>query len=216
MTWFMSATTIEAYMNTGYMRSSSTPRFTDATTTPGRQISYGKKQNKKDLTEIIAAHNVPYAAQTTFLGNFRDLHEKAHKAIYTEGACFLNVMSPCPRGWRFQAQDMAEICKLAVETCAWPLYEVVEGEWHLTYMPKKKLPIEEYMSKQGRFKHCFKPGNEWMIEEAQKYVDRKMGEAARKVQVSPILIKQRQMREHLLLFFPSKSIANHPKIRYDK
>ena len=163
----------EAYMNTGIQRSSSTPRFTDATTTPVGKVSYGKKQNKKDLTEIIAAHNVPYAAQTTFLGNFRDLHEKAHKAIYTEGACFLNVMSPCPRGWRFQAQDMAEICKLAVETCAWPLYEVVEGEWHLTYMPKKKLPIEEYMSKQGRFKHCFKPGNEWMIEEAQKYVDEK-------------------------------------------
>ena len=43
-----------------------------------------------------------------------------------------------------------------------------------------------------------------------------MGEAARKVQVSAILIKQRQMREHLLLFFPSKSIANHSKIRYDK
>ena len=163
----------EAYMNTGIQRSSSTPRFTDATTTPVGKVSYGKKQNKKDLPEIIAAHNVPYAAQTTFLGNFRDLHEKAHKAIYTEGACFLNVMSPCPRGWRFQAQDMAEICKLAVETCAWPLYEVVEGEWHLTYMPKKKLPIEEYMSKQGRFKHCFKPGNEWTIEAAQQYVDEK-------------------------------------------
>ena len=38
-------------------------------------------------------------------------------------------------------------------------------------MPSKKLPVEEFMAKQGRFKHCFKPGNEWMIEEAQKYVD---------------------------------------------
>ncbi len=161
----------EAYMNTGIQRSSSTPRFADATTTPVGSVSYGKKQNKKNLTEILAAHNIPYAAQTTFLGNFRDLHEKAHKAIYTEGPCFLNVMAPCPRGWRFQAQDMAQICRLAVETCAWPMYEVENGEWHLTYMPSKKLPIEEFMVKQGRFKHCFKPGNEWMIEEAQKYVD---------------------------------------------
>ena len=163
----------EAYMNTGIQRSSSTPRFADATTTPVGKASYGKKQNKKNLTEILAAHNIPYAAQTTFLGNFRDLHEKAHKAIYTPGACFLNVMAPCPRGWRFQAQDMAQICRLAVDTCVWPLYEVVEGEWHLTYMPSKKLPVEEFMVKQGRFKHCFKPGNEWMIEEAQKYVDEK-------------------------------------------
>lgn len=161
----------EAYMNTGIQRASSTPRFADATTSPIGTASYGKKQNKKNLTEIMAAHNIPYVAQSTFLGNFRDLHEKAHKAIYTEGPCFLNVMSPCPRGWRFQAQDMAAICRLAVETCAWPLYEVVEGEWRLTYMPSKKLPIEEYMVKQGRFKHCFHPGNEWMIEEAQKYVD---------------------------------------------
>ena len=163
----------EAYMNTGIQRSSSTPRFADATTTPVGTQSYGKKQNKKDLSEILAAHNIPYVAQTTFMSNFHDLHEKAHRAIYTEGAAFLNVLSPCPRGWRFQAQDMAEICKLAVETCAWPLYEVVEGEWHLTYMPKKKLPVEEFMAKQGRFKHCFKKGNEWMIEEAQQYVDEK-------------------------------------------
>lgn len=90
----------EAYMNTGIQRSSATPRFADATTTPVGTKSYGKVQNKKNLTEIIAAHNVPYAAQTTFLGDFRDLHSKAHKAIYTEGPCFLNVLSPCPRGWR--------------------------------------------------------------------------------------------------------------------
>ena len=163
----------EAYMNTGIQRSSSTPRFADATTTPVGTQSYGKKQNKKDLSEILAAHHIPYVAQTTFMSNFRDLHEKAHRAIYTEGAAFLNVLSPCPRGWRFQAQDMAEICRLAVDTCVWPMYEVVEGEWRLTYMPKKKLPVEEFMAKQGRFKHCFKKGNEWMIEEAQQYVDEK-------------------------------------------
>ena len=45
--------------------------------------------------------------------------------------------------------------------------------WHLTYEPKKKKPIEDYMRLQGRFKHCFKPGNEWMLESAQQYVDEK-------------------------------------------
>ena len=161
----------EAYMNTGIQRSSSTPHFADTTTTPAGSVVPGKLQQKKNLTKIMVAHGVPYVAQTTFIGNFKDITEKAHKAIYTPGAAFLNVMAPCPRGWRFQAQDMAQICRLAVDTCVWPLYEVVEGEWHLTYMPSKKLPVEEFMVKQGRFKHCFKPGNEWMIEEAQKYVD---------------------------------------------
>lgn len=163
----------EAYMNTGIQRSSSTPRFADATTTPVGSVIPGKPQNKKDLTSIIAAHNIPYVAQTTFIGNFKDFHEKAEKALYTEGPAFLNVMSPCPRGWRYETEDLAEICKLAVESCVWPLFEVENGVWKLNYEPKKKLPVAEYMKKQGRFKHMFKPGNEWMIEEAQQYVDSK-------------------------------------------
>lgn len=161
----------EAYMNTGIQRSSSTPRYADATTSPVGAVSPGKIQNKKNLTEIIAAHNIPYVAQTTFIGNFKDLHTKAHKAIYTKGACFLNVLSPCPRGWRYEAEDLAEICQLAVDTCVWPLYEIENGKWKLTYEPKRKKPVEDFLSKQGRFKHMFEPGNEWMIENTQEYVD---------------------------------------------
>ena len=163
----------EAYMNTGIQRSSSTPRFADATTTPVGTVIPGKLQNKKDLTAILAAHNIPYVAQTTFIGNFKDFHEKSEKAIYTPGPAFLNVMSPCPRGWRYEAEDLADICKLAVETCVWPLFEVEEGVWKLNYEPKKKRPVEEYLKMQGRFKHMFEKGNEWMIEEAQNYVDSK-------------------------------------------
>ena len=163
----------EAYMNTGIQRSSATPRFADATTTPVGSESYGKKQNKKDLTAIVAAHCVPYAAQTTMLGNFRDIHEKARRAIYTEGPCFLNVLAPCPRGWRYEMEDLAEICQLAVDTCVWPLYEVVDGEWHLTYEPRDKRPVSDFLERQGRFAHMFRPGNEWMIEETQQYVDEK-------------------------------------------
>ncbi len=161
----------EAYMNTGIQRSSATPRFANATTTPVGVVSTGKQQNKKDLTAIVVAHNAPYVAQTTFLTNFKDFHEKARKAIYTEGPCFVNVLSPCPRGWQYDPADLALICKMAVETCVWPLYEVDHGAWRLTYMPKEKLPVEEFMKLQGRFKHCFQPGNEWTLKAAQKQVD---------------------------------------------
>ena len=66
-----------------------------------------------------------------------------------------------------------DVCKAAVETCYWPLFEVVEGEWILNYEPKKKLPVEEFLAMQGRFKHLFKPENEYLIEEFQKEVDRR-------------------------------------------
>ena len=163
----------EAYMNTGIQRSGATPRFASATTTPSGKVSTGKKQNKKDLTEIMVSHGVPYVAQTTFVGNMSDFHRKAHRAIYTEGPTFVNVLSPCPRGWQYSAELLPTLCKLAVDTCVWPMYEVIEGEYHLTYQPKKKLPVTEFMKLQGRFRHCFQKGNEYTLEEAQAWVDKK-------------------------------------------
>ena len=162
----------EAYMNTGIQRSSSTPHFADTTTTPAGTVVLGKLQQKKNLTRIMVAHGSPYVAQTTFIGNFKDITEKAHKAIYTPGPTFLNVMAPCPRGWRYPTEKLMEVTKAAVETCVWPLYEVIEGKYVLNYMPKNKLPVEEYLKLQGRFAHMFKPGNEWMIEQVQKEVDK--------------------------------------------
>ena len=165
-----------AYMNTGTQRSSATPMYADTTTTPVGSESDGKAQNRKDLTQVIAAHNIPYVAQTTFVQNFKDLHTKAEKAIYTEGAAFLNVMAPCPRGWRYNTPDILEICQLAVDTCFWPLFEVIDGKWIVNYVPKKKLPIEDFLRPQGRFKHLFKPGKEELIARIQAEVDRKWEE----------------------------------------
>jgi len=162
-----------AYMNTGTQRSSATPMFADSTTTPSGTCSNGKVQYRKDLASIIADHYVPYVAQTTLLPDFKDIHQKAEKAIYTEGAAFLNVMSPCPRGWRYNTPELMDYCKMAVETCYWPLFEVDHGEWKLNYVPKKKLPIEEFLKGQGRFKHLFKPGNEDLIALFQAEVDKR-------------------------------------------
>ncbi len=165
-----------AYMNTGIQRSSATPKYADTTTSPAGTVVQGKQQNRKDLAAVMAAHNIPYVAQTTFIKNFKDMHEKSEKAIYTEGAAFLNVLAPCPRGWRYDESELMEMCRLAVETCYWPLFEVINGEWKLSYMPKNKLPIEDFLRPQGRFKHLFKPGNEHMIEDMQAEVDRKWAE----------------------------------------
>ena len=103
----------------------------------------------------------------------KDLHTKAEKAIYTEGPAFLNVMAPCPTGWKYKTDEIMDICKLAVETNYWPLFEVIDGKWILNYEPKNRLPIEDFLRTQGRFKHLFKPGNEHLIQKFQKEVDRR-------------------------------------------
>ncbi len=169
-----------AYMNTGIQRSSATPMYADTTTTPTGSQSDGKPQPRKDLTQIMVAHNIPYVAQTTFVGNFKDLYLKSEKAIYTEGPSFLNIMAPCPRGWRYNTEDLMEICRLGVETCYWPLFEVVDGKWILNYEPKKKLPVEDFLRPQGRFKHLFKKGNEHLLESFQNEVDKRWNELLEK------------------------------------
>jgi pyruvate ferredoxin oxidoreductase beta subunit len=160
----------EAYMNTGIQRSSATPRGAWTTTTPCGEVMPGKTQYRKDLTGIIAAHKIPYVAQAS-LWRWNDLIDKAHKAFYTKGPAFLNVLSPCHRGWRFPPEDTIKMTKLAVQTNFWPLYEVENGKWKLNYKPKERLPITEWMKPQGRYKHLLTPENKNLVEDIQKEVD---------------------------------------------
>lgn len=162
-----------AYMNTGTQRSSSTPHFADTTTSPTGKKVYGKSQQRKDLTEIMVKHNLPYVAQTALFTNMKDLYEKAHKAIYTDGPTYISAFSPCPRGWGYPTEDLQLISKLAINTCFWPLYEIENGVYKINYKPSKKLPIEEFLKLQKRFRHMFKEENRWMIDELQKEIDRK-------------------------------------------
>jgi len=160
----------EAYMNTGIQRSSATPLGAWTTTSPTGEVVPGKSQWRKNLTEIVAAHDIPYVAQT-IPSNWRDITTKAEKAFHTEGPAFLNVLASCNRGWRHAPADTLEISQLAVDTCVWPLYEVINGEHKLSYKPKEKKPIEEWLRSQGRFRHFFAPANKHIIDKFQEYVD---------------------------------------------
>lgn len=160
-----------AYMNTGIQRSSATPKGAWATTSEVGAAQAGKRQIRKDLTAIIAAHGVPYAAQAS-VSHWKDLTTKAEKAFNTPGPAFLNVFAPCPRGWRIPSSMTVEIAKLAVQTGFWPVYEVEDGVWRQTVKVNNKKPIEEFLKPQGRFKHLFAPGNEALLAEIQADVDR--------------------------------------------
>ncbi len=161
-----------AYMNTGIQRSSATPIGADTSTSPAGSVIPGKTQHRKELTDIIAAHNIPYVAQAV-PSNWRDMTKKAEKALDKKGAAFINTLAVCPRGWRSAEEKGIEITQLAVDTCYWPLFEVEDGEWRLTYKPKEKKPLEEWFKVQGRFRHLFKEENRHMLQEAQDYIDRR-------------------------------------------
>lgn len=159
-----------AYMNTGIQRSSATPAGAATSTTPIGSQSYGKQEYRKDLTACMAAHNTPYVAQAS-PSNWKDLVEKAEKAFAVSGPAFLNILSPCPRGWRHPSDQSIEMARLAVQTNYWPLYEVEHGKWKLNHKPREKKPIVEWLKLQGRFRHLFKPENEMVLEQFQKNVD---------------------------------------------
>jgi len=161
-----------AYMNTGIQRSSATPFGAHTTTSPAGDVVPGKQQFRKDLTQIMAAHDIPYAAQAS-PSKWRDLMEKTRKAVNAEGPAFMNVLSSCNRGWRHATDETIEVTQLAVDSCYWPLYEVEDGEWRLSYKPREKQPVEKWLQRQGRFRHLFKPQNRHLIDQMQAEVDRR-------------------------------------------
>lgn len=160
----------EAYMNTGIQRSGATPAWADTKTAPVGKVSPGKSQYPKPLTEIVAAHGIPYAAQA-IVSNWKDLNRKVEKALSIDGPTFINVLAPCPPGWRYKEEMGIEIARLAVETCFWPLYEVENGVYRVNYKPKEKLALVEFIKHQGRFRHLLREENKPLLEAAQKWVD---------------------------------------------
>ncbi len=160
-----------AYMNTGNQRSGGTPFGASTETTPAGKESFGKEVIRKDLATIVAGHHIDYVA-TANVGFIDDFQAKVKKAFETKGPSFILVFSPCPNQWQHSPKKTIEIAKLGTKTCFWPLYEVINGKYKISYRPKSRLKIEEFMQTQGRFKHIFKSKNkEALIKDIQGKVD---------------------------------------------
>lgn len=153
----------EAYMNTGVQRSSSTPYGARTTTTPGK---HWKRSAKKQLTDIMVAHNIPYVATAT-IGYPEDLVKKVTKAISFKGCKFLQILAPCPPGWKSANEKTIELCRMAVDACIFPMYEVENGRYIITRKPREPKPVRDYLLSQGRFKHL----TDQDIEAIQQQVD---------------------------------------------
>jgi len=167
----------EAYMNTGIQRSGGTPYGASTTTSQSGSVVPGKLEYKKPIADIMVAHEIPYAA-TASAYYWKDLVQKARKGIEVDGPAFLHVFAPCPRGWRSDPAKSIELSRLAVETCIFPLWEAVNGEYQLStpskviaLAPQKKKPVKEYLQTQGRFRHLFTPKFEKMVDQIQQQTD---------------------------------------------
>jgi pyruvate ferredoxin oxidoreductase beta subunit len=181
----------EGYMNTGIQRSGGTPLGAATTTTPAGSVMPGKLQHKKPISDIMVAHNMEYVA-TASPYYWKDLLQKVRKGLEVEGPAFLHVFAPCPRGWRSDPAKTIDYSKLAVESCVFPLYEVVAGKYELStpsklvaLAPQKKKPVQDYLKGQGRYRHLFTPQNKHVLDEIQRWTDERWAKLQRKVAQTP-------------------------------
>lgn len=136
----------EGYMNTGAQKSSSTPHFARTGSTPA-----GKLTRKKNLAEIMAAHEIPYVATAT-AGYLPDLLRKVEKAKAMRGLRLLTLLVPCLDGWGIPDHMGLTLARLAVESGVFPLYEIEDGCRYTLNEPSERRPVNDYLQAQRRYR----------------------------------------------------------------
>ena len=142
----------EAYMNTGIQKSSLTPFGAKTTTTPAGKNIHGNLRQKKNMFEIAAAHDIPYAA-TASVGYLNDFIRKVEKAKSIKGTKYIHILAPCPTGWGVKTDETVGIAKEVVDCGLWYLAEYENGSFTLNHEPKEFSDVSEYLRKQSRFRH---------------------------------------------------------------
>ena len=147
----------EAYGNTGFQMSSSTPYGSSTKTTPATPaFPLGNTSRKKDLFEVWRSMRAPYVA-TLSNSHGVDFLRKVEKGTTIRGPKLYIAFAACPTGMGFDPKDSVEVEKLAVQTGIWPLRESVNGEVRHTVVPRTLAPVAAYLKTQERFRHLFVP-----------------------------------------------------------
>jgi pyruvate/2-oxoacid:ferredoxin oxidoreductase beta subunit len=144
----------EGYMNTGIQRSSGTPYGAATSTTQVGSTGRGKNTGSKNMPVVMAMHDIPYAATAT-LSHLDDYARKLVKAkeLSREGFAYLHVFTPCNVGWKTPTDASIEVCRTAVKTNYFPLWEAEQGVFRMTHKVKRPQPVETLTRLLGKFKH---------------------------------------------------------------
>ena len=163
----------QAYMNTGVQRSGATPPAARTATTeavgpePGNEFGQGK-----DVPRIAMAHGIPYVATAT-VADLHDLESKVETAMGLRGARYLHVLVPCPLGWGVDTGHTVQMARAAKESGLFPVYEARDGEVTAVSPIRRKVPVEEYLRPQARYRHLFVPQrNQAVLGRLQEMADR--------------------------------------------
>jgi pyruvate ferredoxin oxidoreductase beta subunit len=147
----------ESYGNTGFQSSPSTPYGARTSTEPiSAAAPHGRLHERRDLFELWRVQKPDYLS-TISAAYPLDLSEKVFRAGKFTGPKLFIALSPCPPGWEVDPEWSIDIARLAVETGIWPLREAIHGAVSHTYIPRKFAPVEDYLKRQGRFRHLFEP-----------------------------------------------------------
>ncbi len=171
----------EAYMNTGVQRSSSTPYGAWTTTTP---TSNPKGRPKKNIIDIMLAHHIPYVA-TAAVAYPEDFIRKMQKAKSIRGTKFIQILAPCPPGWKAESDQTVRLARLAQNTKIFPIYEVENGTDYTINMKPNGTPVRDYLKRQGRFRHL----SDSEIEKIQANTDRNWEMLLKKAEIGKGLEK---------------------------
>jgi len=180
----------EAYSNTGTQRSGATPYAAWTTNTVN-----GKREWRKDVAQIMVAHNVPYVA-TASLAYPMDFYQKIQKAKSIPGTKYIEMLAPCPPAWKFGSDATVQVSRLAVQSGLWLLYECENGHTHYTSGTARLIegrsnpkPVEDYLRMQGRFSHLFSPEKD----------EKRIGEIQERISgIMESLKFTAKMREHIM------------------
>ena len=151
----------ESYANTDIQVSGSSPWGANSTfSPPGSLHRIMNKRWKKNTAGMLAVGHPQARYIATGCASYAtDLMNKVRKALTIGGPTFLHTLDPCPKGWDYDPMYSHELGMLAVKTGIWVQYEVedskviLNGPSKMLALGKKRLPVEDYLKRQGRFAH---------------------------------------------------------------
>jgi len=166
----------EVYSNTGGQQSKATPLGAAA-----KFAAAGKETGKKDLGLMAMTYGNVYVARVAFGAKDHQTVKALQEAESYPGPSLVIAYAHCI-AHGYDMADGANQQKLAVESGTWPLYRfdprrLARGESPLQLdSPPPKIPIENYMRNENRFRMLERLGPErWrtLVDAAQKDVDRR-------------------------------------------